>query len=207
MTPNAAPRAPQHRGCPPGRRRRGTATGKQAGGGGPQLGLVSGRSLGRHGNRRRAAWEPLELESHVRVPGLRGSRFCSHCLGGWGRDQIRKKPGFRNGARAGRSEKPEQKGGTDEFWPSEAPVARHLPELLGSCSHLVLSPPGSRFAPPHVGPASGQYHPKPSPDYPWFPERVPHGPLRGGECVRLRGLHPGCGAAQRQDHFRLLYRF
>ncbi|XP_006756359.1 PREDICTED: thioredoxin domain-containing protein 17 isoform X1 [Myotis davidii] len=33
--------------------------------------------------------------------------------------------------------------------------------LLGSCSHLVLSPPGSRFAPPHVGPASGQ-HPKPS---------------------------------------------
>ncbi|XP_036197108.1 thioredoxin domain-containing protein 17 isoform X2 [Myotis myotis] len=33
-------------------------------------------------------------------------------------------------------------------------------------------------------------------DYPRFPERVPHGPLRGGECVRLRGLHPGCGAAQ-----------
>ncbi|KAK1331531.1 hypothetical protein QTO34_009488 [Cnephaeus nilssonii] len=28
--------------------------------------------------------------------------------------------------------------------------------------HQVLSPPGSRFAPPHVGPASGQSHPKPS---------------------------------------------
>lgn len=36
------------------------------------------------------------------------------------------------------------------------------PNLLGSIKHQVLSPPGSRFAPPHVGPASGQYHQKPS---------------------------------------------
>lgn len=35
------------------------------------------------------------------------------------------------------------------------------PNLLSSIRHQVLSPPGSRFAPPHVGPASGQYHQKP----------------------------------------------
>ncbi|XP_036308264.1 thioredoxin domain-containing protein 17 isoform X2 [Pipistrellus kuhlii] len=50
------------------------------------------------------------------------------------------------------------------------------PSLLGSCRHQVLGPPGSRFAPPHVGPASGQSHPKPSPGYLRFRSAFPMAP-------------------------------